>query len=68
MGSTIESNTVVFATGDRIRTDTGEEGRIIIVSFDGKSAFVQLDGCENTTIPIYPVTQLTRLTEVGYCR
>ena len=67
MGSTIESNAVAFATGDRVRTDTGEEGRIVVVSFDGKSAsaFVQLDGCENTTIPIYPVTQLTRLTEVG---
>ena len=66
MGSTIESNAVVFTTGDRIRTDTGEEGRIVVVSFDGKSAFVQLNGSGPcSTIPIYPVTQLTRLTEVG---
>ena len=61
MGSTTDSNSVLFTTGDRIQTDTGETGRIVVVTFDGKSAFVQLDGFDDTTIPIYPVSQLTRL-------
>jgi hypothetical protein len=65
MGSTIESTAVVFAAGDRIRTDTGEEGRILVVDVGNKCAFVQLDGYANMTIPTYPFAELTRLTEVG---
>jgi hypothetical protein len=66
MQPSTESNPVTFETGDRVRTDTGEEGRFVVISFDGKSAFVQLDGSGPcSTIPIDAVTQLSRLAEVG---
>jgi hypothetical protein len=66
MGLATESNAVAFTTGDRVRTDSGETGEIVVVSFDGKSAAVQLDGrWPTSTLPIYPVTQLTRLDEVN---
>jgi Fe-S cluster biogenesis protein NfuA len=62
MQPTTESNLVTFETGDRVRTDTGEEGRFVVVSFDGKSAFVQLDGSGPcSTFPISSVTQLSRV-------
>ena len=56
---------VTFETGDRVRTDTGKDGRFVVFSFDGKSAFVQLDGSGPcSTFPIDAVTPLTRLTQV----
>ena len=66
MQPTTESNTVTFETGDRIRTDTGDKGQIVVVSPDGAWACVQLDGSwPSATMPVFPVTQLSRLTEVG---
>lgn len=64
MESATETNAVVFTTGDRVRTDSGETGQIVVVSFDGKSAVIQLDGSwPHSTIPVYPISQLTRLTD-----
>ena len=64
MGPAQESAAAVFATGDRIQTDTGETGRVVVVTFNGKAAFVQLDGSgPYSTIPIYPLHRLAKLTD-----
>jgi hypothetical protein len=65
MGSTSDSNAVALSSGDRIQTDTGDKGQIVVVSPDGAWACVQLDGSwPSATMPVFPVTQLTRLSEV----
>ena len=59
-----QSTTVDLQIGDRVRTDTGHEGWIIVVSFDRTSAYVQLKGSErNSTLTIYPLAELTRIVE-----
>jgi hypothetical protein len=59
---TIQMNLPPFKISDRIRTKTGEIGRIAVVTFDGSAAYVQLDGTDlSSTLAIYPVSELTRI-------
>jgi hypothetical protein len=62
MEAAIQTIDFVLTKGDRVRSDAGEEGTVVVVSFDGRSVYVQLDGSSsNSTLAIYRISQLTRV-------